>query len=123
MKYQRPSVWTPLAAGSIAATGGALVLLGWTFEIAPLIGPLPGTATMKPNTALSFVLAGLALLGTTRGVPSRAASLLGLTVTSIAVATLAEYAFSWDLQIDQLLFTDRDAASSAPGRMSPMTAV
>ena len=49
---------------------------------------------------------------------------LGALVACIAVATVCEYLFDWQLGIDQLLFEDRLARyASAPGRMSPYTAL
>jgi PAS domain S-box-containing protein len=121
VNQHRTTVWIPAATGGIALAGGTAVLLAWALDIDILKGPLPGTATMKPNTALSFVLTGAALLTIQRGAPSRPGRVLGLVAAAIAAATLTEYAFSWDLRIDQVLFVDD--ASLPPGRMSPMTAV
>ena len=116
--------WIPRSIGSFAALAGATVLLAWAFDLDWITGPLRGGATMKANTALCFVLAGAALATTAeRGVPSGVGSGLALAAVAIALATLAEYAFSWDLRIDQLLVIDADPGSSTPGRMSPMTAV
>jgi len=114
----------PRWIGSLAAVAGGLVLLAWGFDLETVKGPLQGGATMKVNTALCFILAGAALATmSARGVPSRAGSGLALAGVAIAVATLVEYALSWDLHIDQLLIVDADPTSSPPGRMSPMTAL
>lgn len=45
---------------------GVSVLAGWIFNITPLLTVLPGRITMKSNTAVSFLCAGLALALITR---------------------------------------------------------
>lgn len=49
-------------AGALALAFGALVLLGWTLDIAALQSLLPGWGTVLPTTALAFVLTGIGLL-------------------------------------------------------------
>src|SRR5688572_14776996 len=116
--------WLPRVIGSLAAAAGGLVLLAWALDVDVVKGPLQGAATMKANTALCFVLAGMALAtSSVRGVPSRAGGAQAMAAVAIAIATLAEYALSWDLHIDQLLVVDDAPGSSPPGRMSPMTAL
>jgi hypothetical protein len=104
-----------------------LVLTGWVFDIATLKSILPGLATMKPNTALCFMLAG-GSLWLLNGEPTRLKRRLALAgasfVTALALLTLSQDLFGWNLGLDQLLFQDTPAAGStaAPGRMSPATA-
>ncbi len=109
------------AAAAIAAAVGALVLLGWIFDLPVIKSVLPGQATMKPNTALAFLLMGLSLGALSASDPSKlrartgeiAAGLTG----SIGLATLLQYSLGWDLAIDRLLFN-----ATGPHRMSPSTA-
>lgn len=82
---------------------------------------------MKANTALCFLLLGLALYlqedeNRSRSRIARPLIILALLIASV---TLIEIAFSLDLGIDQLLFSDTpdSIATSAPGRMSAPTAV
>jgi PAS domain S-box-containing protein len=116
--------WLPRSIGPLAAAVGGSVLLAWAFDLETLKAPLQGGASMKANTALCFVLAGAALATTSAwGVPSGVGGALALATAAIAGATLAEYALSWNLHIDQLLAIDDDPTSAPAGRMSPMTAV
>jgi PAS domain S-box-containing protein len=116
------------ATGAIVASVGLLVLLGWAAEINLFRSLNPSWATMKANTAVGFVLAGVALFLSTanrrdRGrwgvsfVCSAAAALLGLL-------TLSEYAFRVDFGIDQLLVSDLATDPTAhPGRPALVTAL
>ncbi|MEG4959929.1 MULTISPECIES: PAS domain S-box protein [unclassified Microcoleus] len=108
---------------------GCVVLLGWQFDISLLKSGFPGmTSTMKANTALCFLLAGVSLRllqyqRLTRLHYRIAQGTAGLVIV-IGLLTLSEYLFGWHLGIDQWLF--RDVASSAtpdPGRMGVNTAL
>jgi PAS domain S-box-containing protein len=104
------------AAGAIAVTLGVATLLGWMFDIAVLKTALPGLVSMPVNTAICFILLGVALL-----LPRAAAVLAPCAVAAIAVLTLAEY-LGLKLGIDQLLVRDSDPLSvTAPGRPSVNT--
>ena len=114
-------------AGGIATAVGVLVLLGWAFDISILKSMHPGSVSMKANTAVCFVLSGIALLGRQ---PSRGerwgqlsnvcAGLVGL----IGVLTASEYLCGWNLGIDELLVRDvaRAVGTGSPGRMAPIAA-
>ena len=115
------------AAGIGMILVGVLVLVGWIFDLDALKSVFPGLATMKPNTALSFVMAG-ASLWLLDGEPPPARRRLiqagGAFVAGLALLTLSQDLFGWNLGLDQLLFQDTPAAGSTapPGRMSPVTA-
>jgi len=116
------------AAGACSALAGLAVLAGWWFQVPLLKSILPGVVSMKPNTALAFVLAGaaLALLAGPPVSPrrARAGQLLALLVVLIGGLTLGEFVFGWRLGIDELLFKDEPSAVATliPGRMAPSTA-
>jgi PAS domain S-box-containing protein len=116
-----------IASAGIMLLGG-LVLVGWAFDITTLKSVFPGLATMKANTALAFVLAGLSLLLLDRTERGRGARLLAsfcaVTVALLGVLTLGEYWFVLDFGIDNLLFQDPvgTVPLSFPGRMAPATA-
>lgn len=120
------------AAGLIglgAMVAGALVLWGWASDIEALKSFLPGSATMKANAAVGFVLAGASLwlskprpgLATNRWATGLS-RLLAAVVGALGIMTLAEYGLGRDFGIDQWLFATPGPAPAA-GRMSVMTAL
>jgi PAS domain S-box-containing protein len=126
------NLWeTRLAAlcGAVAALAGVAVLVGWWLDLSALKSVFPGFVSMKGNTALAFVLAGVALVQLSgMPIPARRAAVgrwLALLVALIGALTLCEYLFGWSLGIDELLFKDEPdaAATLVAGRMAPSTAV
>jgi hypothetical protein len=87
-----------------------VVLCGWALDHEILKTVVPGLVTMKANTAVALALCSVSLwllLPEAAGISRRAiAMLLGLTVALIGAATLCEYLFGVNLQIDQILFRD-----------------
>ncbi len=124
-----------LAAGTVAIVVGLFVLFGWMFDLEVLKSVLPGRSSMKPNTALCFVLSGLALVLVSiakhrshvpKDARHRAAFICSSLVAVIALATLSEYLFAIDLKIDALLCRDAllaDADKLQGGRMAGATAM
>ncbi len=118
-----------LLFGLFAIVTGAVVLVGWLFDIPRLKSVLPGFVTMKANTAVGFVLAGLslALLGwATRAVWVRQLSrACACAMALLGLLTLSQYLFGMDFGIDQLLFREEAGAvgTLSLGRMAPVTAV
>jgi hypothetical protein len=56
----RANQYISLAALLVVMVGG-MVLIGWTFDIAVLKSILPIWVSMKANTAICFILSGVAL--------------------------------------------------------------
>ena len=129
----------PILAASLTAalaviTGGT-VLLGWALDITLMKSILPGWVSVKPNTALNFILAGIALYFSSFSlmVPkpglstilARLARLCGWLAGLIGLLTLGEYAFDWNPGIDQWLFPEPDGmvGTKIQGRMAPETAL
>jgi signal transduction histidine kinase len=117
-----------LARIAVAAICFAAVaaLCGWIFSVPALRSLIPGAVQMKVNTALAFLLAGIALTLVRRqsSIAQKAALVLACAVAAVGAATLSEYLFGWRLDIDQLFIDDTaNAYNPMPGRMSPMTAV
>lgn len=117
-----------LVCAAAVAFVGAIVLLGWAFDIERLKSVLPHLASMKVNTAIAFALAGssLALRASERRPPM--ATVLGMSAAALVAAfgllTLAEWLWRWDLRIDQMFARDIDVPTNLglPGRMAPNTA-
>ena len=122
---------------------GCVVIFGWIFDIQVLKSILPGLVSMKPNTAMGFILSGVSLwlwhfknrksarlsrrwssrLGKQRGnfYPfSHLAAIailkkgLAILVILIGLLTLIEYGANLNLGIDELLFKDTANAISTP---------
>lgn len=114
-----------VASGGLVILLGIAVLLGWAFDIEILKAVWPGLATMKANTAICFVLAGIALCLATLTKPGgwrwHIVRLLGLAILLISALSLAADVFGFNPGIDQMFFRDL-ASTRAPGRMSPATA-
>lgn len=114
---------TGAVCGVLAMLLGAIVLLGWAIHSAFLVQVAPNLAPMQRNTAVSFMLLGLALMGIAMGKP-RLAFASSAIPASLAAATLLEYLLQINLGIDELLGTGYISThTSDPGRMSPTTAL
>jgi len=107
---------------------GVFVIFGWVLDIQNLKSVFPGFATIKVNTALSFILAGIALRGMAADKPNSVkhwiVQVSALIVIIFGTLTLAEYIFNVNLGIDQLFYKEIPPSNNLlPGRMSLMTAI
>ncbi|WP_050779063.1 PAS domain S-box protein [Lyngbya sp. PCC 8106] len=114
---------------------GCVVLIGWALDIDILTSILPERVTMKPNTALGFIVSGT-VLGLWHRQQRLSNPKLQRTLTFfinigsvliivLSLFTLIEYSFDLNFHIDELLFpTPPDAVDAVvKGRMAPNTAV
>lgn len=119
-------------AGIFTAALGGAVFAGWLLGVPLITTVVPGLASMKANTALALIIAGMGL--TLRVAPDswvetpfrrHAATICGLVVALIGAVTILEYATGLDLRVDQLLVIDAfsQAGTSHPGRMGLNTAL
>jgi PAS domain S-box-containing protein len=116
-------------SGALVMLVGGIVLMGWGLNLSLVKSVMPGAATMKANTALCFVLAGLSLSVQARTRSSRLTARIAggsaIAVLMIGLLTLSQYLFGWNLGIDQLLNPDLPISSLTlyPGRMGDNTAL
>ena len=119
-------------AGVIALVGGVVVLIGWLLRLPTPMTIFPGAVAMKANTALCFILAGIALVSLQENgavAPRRAAlrnggRLCASLVTLVGAVTLCEDWFGWKVGIDQWFIHDGFTRPEAfPGRMAPAAAL
>ena len=116
-----------LASGIVTAFGTLVLLGGWALDIERLRVVFPGFPSMVPNTALCFILCGLALRLCGSDMGSRRTRHVRVVLAGVvAVAgflSLIENVLLWDFHIDQLLFHDVAAVGYSPGRMSVIAAI
>ena len=113
------------SAGGVVVLIGSTVLLGWALGHETLKSGMPGLVTMKANTALCFILTGLAA-GMLAGRAARGVIRgLILAMLGIALASMIEYYSGRSLGIDELFFTDSVSPQIGlpPGRMALATAL
>ena len=122
-----PSEAASRAAGVSVSLVGCVVLLGWALDVESLKRIAPGLVAMNPATAVSLVLAGIALSLIT--VPRRAsrvvASVCGAAVLAVGACKLTAVFTPVDLGIDRLLFQGKlnGPNNPIPNRMAPNTAL
>lgn len=122
----RPCALVTLLVSMLVLVTGGVVLFGWAHEL-PLLKSLhPAWVSMKPNTAVGFILAGLAMLPLARPAPraQRLSRLFALLFGLLGLLSLSEYLFDWNPGFDQWLFPEAPGTvgTSHPGRMAPHTA-
>ncbi|WP_258105731.1 ATP-binding protein [Marinoscillum sp. MHG1-6] len=101
-----------------------VVMCGWFLNIEPVLSIVPGSPTMKFNTALIFFISGLHLRFINKNEPiyviARVISVV--TIILIGLITILEYIQWIPFSIDNLFVVDT-LSDSNPGRMSPATAI
>lgn len=110
--------------GPAVAALGVLVLIGWALDVATLTRLHPGLASMKPNAAAGFVLAGISLWLVGRPDAARRAGVAcAAALLALGGLTLFQYAAGIDLGLDRALFRDPERSGTAiHGRMALPTA-
>jgi len=104
----------------VAGSVGVLVLAGgWILNLSSLRSIIPGTASMKVNTALGLMLTASAILidRSPRQPLRYLVPVCGALLILISAATLFEDVSGWNLGLDEFLISDR--TSTRPNRPSP----
>jgi signal transduction histidine kinase len=122
VKYEIARI-VSLALAAVTLAIAATVICGWVRGNATLCRFFFGTHVMSINTAAALAAASAALLvlrifPRTKLIPAAT----GCALVILGGATLAEYAWSVSLGIDQLLTADWIGGSASPGRMAPPAA-
>jgi len=111
-----------LLFASLTMLVGAVAWVGWVGKIPRLIQLMP-LAFVQANTAICFVLSGLALLLVIRSY-FRTARILSFLILVVGGLTIGQYLFDLSFGIDELLFEDFIlSGASHPNRMAPNTAL
>jgi PAS domain S-box-containing protein len=98
-----PSRYFAQFAAFVALFVGLFVLAGWAFDMVQLTNIVPSWPNMVKLTALSFVLAGVALWLAT--LDARVPAMLGATLlTVIGVTMLYRDLTGWNIYLEQLTF-------------------
>ncbi|HSK44392.1 MAG TPA: GGDEF domain-containing protein [Candidatus Binatia bacterium] len=116
-----PERFVPRMAECIAASLAILALAGWILRLPALTSIMPGLVSMKPNTAIGFLLLAGALYSSEQKRWPRCQRWLALAAAAIGSLTLFEYMAGRNLGLDEALFRD-PGGSLYPGRMAPITA-
>lgn len=110
-----------LALLAAMATVSLIVLYGWATGTFTLTTFMAGTASMKVNSAIGFLVLTLGVLGIWLRKPPLTIG-CGLAVMVLGTFTVIEYVLGWGSWMDELFFAD-PWTPVHPGRMAVGTAV
>ena len=126
MSFSNSHALATRLCAAFALALGAMVLTGWVLTIPPIVRIRPDWTPMVVNTAIGFVLSGIALLLAMRhvGWRSRIAALLGLLIALLALEEWCVLIFdiSPALSLPDL-HRPLQPGYPHPGRMAPNTAL
>lgn len=107
---------------------GVLSILGWQFNIEFLKRIYPNFIAIKPITAISFIMTGIASICLQYGINNHSkvkflGQFLGFFIFMIGLISLLEYMFNLHFNIDHWFYASRDLGEPPlpAGRMSPIS--
>ncbi len=108
--------------GILVSLIGALVLIGWAFDLAVFKSAWPILAAMKPETGISFIVAGrsLCLLHNKPHQPiqRQIGQAMAWLVNAIGLLTLFDYGLRVNLDADQIFWRGTTVGDLAPDSMA-----
>ena len=112
------NVTASVSAGIITILVGLLVVIGWKFDVDSFKTVVSGTISMKPNTALTFMLAGAALLLLHRpeSLAKSTIRFIASIISAIGIISLGRYVIGWNFGFENLLFREQPGT---PGTIYP----
>ncbi len=107
---------------------GFIVLIGWVLDVSLLKSISPDWISMKVNTAICFLLAGIILIRLNlqkRKSIFTLTNALSFIILIIGLISLLEFVFNFNAGIDEFFFKDDTIiqGTAQPGRMAPGTAM
>ncbi len=111
---------------------GVVVLIGWALGSQLLTSLIPGQTSVRPNSAVAFILTGFGLWLLQEGrrtlsspVWRRVGQICAVVAIAFGLLTLGEYLFSFSMGLDHLFARDLQLpmVGLAPGRMTPTGAL
>lgn len=116
-RFLHSKTWLTQLAAGIAILVGSLVLIGWMLDIPSLKSIHPDWVTMKPITAVFFVLSGVSLGLLQPQLRNRSQRRIGQAcasfVTLLGLIVVSQYLFGWNTSIKRLVFPE------TPGAIQP----
>lgn len=112
-----------VAGGIVIAFSGALVLLGWWFDVVAAKSLMSGWRVMVPATAASFTLIGVALILAGRTASPRVVRSIGALALIVPLVMFVEQLSGLRTGIESWFGIPFDISSEVSGRMSPLTSV
>ena len=121
-----PALWirvVNVAVGGVVIAVCVTAIVGWHTHSVRLVQIRSSYAPMQQNTAVGLICCATALVGLTFR-RNRVVAISATLGSGLAIASLIEYVFSIDLGLDTAFVEPfATTAVSAPGRMSPITAL
>src|SRR5262245_56807192 len=109
LRHLSATTATAMVSGFAVFIVGVLVLIGWVFGISELKGGGSSFSSMKPITAVSFLLSAATLIFSSQGTAGKWAHLryaIAVTVLFVAVASIVQFTFQLNLTLGDHLIAN-----------------